>query len=61
MEDKEDKDEPCEDIEELCKESLVHVSGHLVEDQPVAQRAVLHVVPNLLETNTNTKWKEYKE
>ena len=49
MEDKEDKDEPCEDIEELCEEALVHVARHLVENQPVAQRTVLHIVAHLVQ------------
>ena len=44
-----DDDEPCEDIEELSKEALVHVARHLVENQPVAQGAVLHIVADLLE------------
>ena len=46
---KEDEDEPCEDIEELCEEALVHVARHLVENQPVAQRTVLHIVAHLFQ------------
>ena len=42
-----EEDEPCKNIEELCKESLVHVARHLVENQPVAQRAVLDIVTHL--------------
>ena len=51
IEDKEDEDEdePCEDIEELCEEALVHVARHLVENQPVAQRTVLHIVAHLFQ------------
>ena len=48
IEDKEDKAQPCEDIEELCEEALVHVARHLVENQPVPQGAVLHIVPHLV-------------
>ena len=38
---------PCKHIEELGKEALVHVASHLVENQPVAQGTMFHIVSHL--------------
>jgi len=37
-------DSLTEDTEEVSKEPLVHVSGHLVENKPVPQGTVLYIV-----------------
>ena len=37
-------DSLAENIEEVSKEPLVHVPGHLVENKPVTQGAMLYIV-----------------
>ena len=56
----------AEDGEELGKEPSVHVPGHLVEDEPVADAAVEDVVLDvsrvrgLLEISTNLHFQQEK-
>ena len=40
-------DSLAKDTDEVSKEPLVHIPGHLVENQPVTKRAVFNIVLNV--------------